>query len=694
MAPVEKSTEDTIRQRKENRLLDETDIKENGAAHGHVKNLVEWKKHMEVVKAEMVETMSCQMKDLLDKAVTDSLQSYTRDNVTSLSDKKRRNEDAEKGKIFIQRASLLDELMEVEHFRTIYHMFVAALCVFVISTVAVDLIDQGRLVLEFDVLFYTFGQFSTVVWLWICLFIYALLVPYKTLHFWGSRYSKSKHPFLLSASVISIFGICQFCVLGVFPPYIVLHYKLPPASSFVVILEQVRFLMKTYSFVRETVPSVIQKERNPDKLPKLSSYLYYLFCPTLIYRDRYPRTPYIRWSYVAKNFAQFLGCLFFGYFTLVTLCIPVFTNMSKQPFHMRTLVLSFFHATLPGTFVLLITFFAFLHCWLNAFAEMLRFADRMFYKDWWNSKSFSNYYRTWNVVVHDWLYYYVYRDILLEDQSKKNAHLVHCQDKPMNHIVGSVPFLVSATCGTTVFGAFDPLQSVADVCKRHGIWLHIDAALGGSALLSNKHRHLLNCIDRADSVTWNPHKMLGVGLQCSAFLLKDTTGLLEQCHAANATYLFQTDKFYSVKYDTGDKSIQCGRRVDCLKLWLMWKALGSEGLERRVDDALAHTRYLVEEMKKRDGFILVMEPEFVNLCFWYVPPSLRAQKHSPNFWEKLGKVAPVLKERMIKKGSMMIGYQPHENHVNFFRQIVVNPESTKEDLDFFLNEIERLGENL
>ncbi|XP_063284547.1 sterol O-acyltransferase 2-like [Pelobates fuscus] len=412
MAPVEKSTEDTIRQRKENRLLDQTDIKEIGAAHGHVKSLVEWKKHMEVLKAEMVETMSCQMKDLLDKAVTDSLQSYTRDNVTSLPDKKRRNEDSEKGKSFIQRASLLDELMEVEHFRTIYHMFVAALCVFVISTVAVDLIDQGRLVLEFDVLFYTFGQFGTVVWSWICLFIYALFLPYKTLHFWGSRYSKSKHPFLLTASVISIFSICQFCVLGVFPPYIVLHYKLPPASSFVVILEQVRFLMKTYSFVRETVPSVIRKERNPDQLPKLSSYLYFLFCPTLIYRDSYPRTPYIRWSYVARNFAQFLGCLFFGYFTLVTLCIPVFTNMSKQPFHMRTLVLSFFHATLPGTFVLLISFFAFLHCWLNAFAEMLRFADRMFYKDWWNSKSFSNYYRTWNVVVHDWLYYYVYRDIL------------------------------------------------------------------------------------------------------------------------------------------------------------------------------------------------------------------------------------------------------------------------------------------
>ncbi|KAG8585261.1 hypothetical protein GDO81_004949 [Engystomops pustulosus] len=205
---------------------------------------------------------------------------------------------------------------------------------------------------------------------------------------------------------------------------------------------------------------------------------------------------------------------------------------------------------------------------------------------------------------------------------------------------------------------------------------------------------LVETNDRADSVTWNPHKLLGAGLQCSAFLLKDTTQLLQRCHAANAAYLFQTDKFYNVNYDTGDKSIQCGRRVDCLKLWLMWKALGSQGLERRVDRVLEHTRYLAEQMRRREGFRLIMEPEFVNLCFWYVPPSLRNQETSPDFWTRLGKVAPVIKERMMKKGSMMVGYQHHGNRVNFFRQIVVNPQVTAEDLDFFLDEIERLGEDL
>ncbi|KAM4796067.1 sterol O-acyltransferase 2 [Rhinophrynus dorsalis] len=416
MTSAEEAAEDTVRQRQNKNPKDLNCHEENGGVFdgNGIKGLTEWKRHMEGVKAELVEDMSCHLRVLIDKAVAEALRSYRREDASSLPPKRHRHEGlvSEKHKVFMQRASLLDDLMEVEHFRTIYHMFVAVLCVFVISTAAVDIIDQGRLVVEFDLLFYTFGQFGTVSWSWICLFTYTLLVPYKAMYFWGSLYPKSNHPYLLTALVSVLLLVCQICVLGVVPIYVVTQYKLPPASSFIVILEQVRFVMKSYSFLRETAPLVLLKEGKEVQLPKLSSYLYFLFCPTLIYRDSYPRTPYIRWKYVAKNFAQFLGCLFFGYFILDTLCIPVFTNMSNKPFSTKTLVLSIFHATLPGTFVLLLSFFAFLHCWLNAFAEMLRFADRMFYKDWWNSTSFSNYYRTWNVVVHDWLYYYVYRDLL------------------------------------------------------------------------------------------------------------------------------------------------------------------------------------------------------------------------------------------------------------------------------------------
>ncbi|XP_019515205.1 PREDICTED: cysteine sulfinic acid decarboxylase [Hipposideros armiger] len=172
------------------------------------------------------------------------------------------------------------------------------------------------------------------------------------------------------------------------------------------------------------------------------------------------------------------------------------------------------------------------------------------------------------------------------------------------------------------------------------------------------------CPPRADSVTWNPHKLLTAGLQCSALLLRDTSNLLKRCHGSQASYLFQQDKFYDVALDTGDKVVQCGRRVDCLKLWLMWKAQGGQGLERRIDQAFTLARYLVKEMKKREGFELVME------------------------------VAPVLKERMVKEGSMMIGYQPHGTRGNFFRMVMANPALTQADMDFLLNELERLGQDL
>uniref|UniRef100_G3P4T6 Cysteine sulfinic acid decarboxylase n=1 Tax=Gasterosteus aculeatus aculeatus TaxID=481459 RepID=G3P4T6_GASAC len=254
---------------------------------------------------------------------------------------------------------------------------------------------------------------------------------------------------------------------------------------------------------------------------------------------------------------------------------------------------------------------------------------------------------------------------------------------------GAVPFLVSCTCGTTVRGAFDPLDLIADVCEKHKLWMHVDAAWGGSVLFSKQHAHLMQGVNRANSVAWNPHKMLATGLQCSALLLQDTMNLLRNCHSANATYLFQQDKFYDVKFDVGDKSVQCSRKVDCLKFWLMWKAVGSNGFADRVDKA-----YLVDQIKKREGFCLLQEPDFVNICFWFIPPSLRGKEGNADYQDRLAKVAPVIKERMMKQGTMMVGYQPLGNKVNFFRLVVFSPVLSQKDMDFVIDEIERLGNDL
>ncbi|CAN9514030.1 unnamed protein product [Ophioblennius macclurei] len=259
---------------------------------------------------------------------------------------------------------------------------------------------------------------------------------------------------------------------------------------------------------------------------------------------------------------------------------------------------------------------------------------------------------------------------------------------------GAVPFMVVATSGTTVLGAFDPIEDIADICGEHNLWLHVDACWGGAALMSKKHKHLLKGINRSNSVAWNPHKMLMACLQCSAFLVRDKTNLLQRCYSARASYLFQQDKFYDISYDTGDKSIQCGRKADAFKFWLMWKALGTQQLEQRVDRALAMARYLAEEIVKREGFRLLMEPVYANVCFWYIPPSLRRLEDGPELWSKLHTVAPVIKERMMKVGSMMVGYQPHGERANFFRMIVISPQASRADMDFVLDEIHNLGKDL
>lgn len=84
----------------------------------------------------------------------------------------------------------------------------------------------------------------------------------------------------------------------------------------------------------------------------------------------------------------------------------------------------------------------------------------------------------------------------------------------------AVPLMVSATAGTTVMGAFDPLREIGEVCRKYGLWFHVDAAWGGGALVSRKHRGLLDGVELADSVTWNPHKLLAAPQQCSTLLLR------------------------------------------------------------------------------------------------------------------------------------------------------------------------------
>ncbi|XP_060534791.1 cysteine sulfinic acid decarboxylase [Cylas formicarius] len=272
------------------------------------------------------------------------------------------------------------------------------------------------------------------------------------------------------------------------------------------------------------------------------------------------------------------------------------------------------------------------------------------------------------------------------------SHLLEQVERSIEE--GGKPFMVCATAGTTVIGAFDPLEEIADLCEKYGMWLHVDAAWGGGALMSKKHRHLLRGIERADSVTWNPHKLLTAPQQCSTLLVRHEK-ILTEAHSASASYLFQKDKFYDTKYDTGDKHIQCGRRADVLKFWFMWKAKGTDGLENHIDKTFDNAKFFMETIKNRPGFeVVIPEPECTNICFWYVPERLRNSKSDPDYNERLHAVAPKIKEKMMKEGSMMVTYQTHKSKPNFFRIVFQNSGLDRNDMLHLVEEFERLGNDL
>ncbi|KAL4222557.1 Sterol O-acyltransferase 1 [Mactra antiquata] len=325
----------------------------------------------------------------------------------------------EQGKLpdkeFIARRSVLTDLFEISHIRSIYHVFVAILIIFSINTVLMDIIEKGSLGLDFGLIQWGMGKFPKVVSLWLCMQFSTLLIVYPGFYYW------TLYRPIGESGVFDYLGLAVYLTYQsaffILPATYVFEHELPPASAVIITCEQLRFMMKSHAFVRENFPKVLNYNEDNNKdhdrvdlCPDFSKFLYFLFAPTLVYRDSYPRTATIRWGYVVSNFTQVLACLLYTYYIFERFCVPVFRNFNRDHLSAKLFLMSVFGCMLPGTLTLLIGFFAILHSWLNAFAEMLRFADRMFYKDWWNTTSFSNYYRTWNIVVHDWLYTYIYKD--------------------------------------------------------------------------------------------------------------------------------------------------------------------------------------------------------------------------------------------------------------------------------------------
>jgi len=244
---------------------------------------------------------------------------------------------------------------------------------------------------------------------------------------------------------------------------------------------------------------------------------------------------------------------------------------------------------------------------------------------------------------------------------------------------GFTPLCVAATAGTTVLGAFDPLNEIADVCERHNLWLHADAAWGGGALMSKQHRHKLAGIERADSVTWDTHKMLGTGLVSSFILTPHLGTLLASQRGGGNNYLFHDGQENTV--DLGPMSLQCGRRVDALKVWLTWRSMGDAGFEKLVNGFYDRAQFMAQEIKQRKSLELLYEPESLNVCFRYRPKR--------KFMANLA-VRPI-RDDLMRRGEAMVNWSSRGGE-SFLRYIVVHPGADEAVITKLLDDVVAAGQ--
>ncbi len=174
---------------------------------------------------------------------------------------------------------------------------------------------------------------------------------------------------------------------------------------------------------------------------------------------------------------------------------------------------------------------------------------------------------------------------------------------------------VVATAGSTATGSFDDLAAIAELCETHGLWLHVDAAHGASALLSSRHRHRLRGIERARSIAWDPHKMMLLPLSAGMVLVRRETDL-ETAFAQQAPYLFHRSE--GRRWDQGTRSFQCSRRFDALKVWVALQRYGADGLAELHDLLCERAQQLHAAVMAHPAFEAVHEPESNIVCFRFV----------------------------------------------------------------------------
>lgn len=249
--------------------------------------------------------------------------------------------------------------------------------------------------------------------------------------------------------------------------------------------------------------------------------------------------------------------------------------------------------------------------------------------------------------------------------------------------------IVAVACSAcaTPIGAFDPLDEIADVCERHQVWMHVDAAHGGSALFSDQHRALLKGIDRADSVVWDAHKMMFVPALCAFVFYKKRDHQFETFRQ-NAPYLFDPSDPGMAEYDSGTRTLECTKRAATYGLWGVWSLFGRQLFEDLVDSTFALCQTFYDKLESAADFETLHQPQCNIITFRYLPAELDdADIATANRFQQ------DLRRNLIHSGRYYI-VQTTIDGVAALRATVINPLTTEDHLDGLMDAIREFGQTL
>ncbi|HEX5207271.1 MAG TPA: pyridoxal-dependent decarboxylase [Steroidobacteraceae bacterium] len=240
---------------------------------------------------------------------------------------------------------------------------------------------------------------------------------------------------------------------------------------------------------------------------------------------------------------------------------------------------------------------------------------------------------------------------------------------------GCMPCAVVATVGSTATTSVDPLEAIADIAQAHGLWLHVDAAMAGSAMILPECRPLWEGIEAADSLVLNPHKWLGASFDCSTYYVRDPQHLV-RVMSTNPSYL-RTAADAKVK-NFRDWGIPLGRRFRALKLWLLIREQGLHGLQQRLRRDLEHARWLAAKVDAAPDWQRVAPVQFQTVCVRHVPPGLTGDAldvHTLAWVKRINEsgqallTPAVLGDRWMVRVSFGVEGTTHEHVVALWRQM-------------------------